>query len=54
MKLIEKFNYDAIINDFSFTQEMKNMLDDRKKTSKNEDFISWKIAKKQLQFQTMK
>ena len=54
MKLIEKFNYDAVVNDFSFSQEIKDLLDERKRTSKDEDFISWEIAKKQLSFQSVR
>ena len=39
MKLIEKFNYETVINEFSVTEEMKNMLDERRSTSKTDDFI---------------
>ena len=40
MKLIEKFNYETVINEFSVTEEMKNLLDERRSTSKTDDFIS--------------
>ena len=52
LKLIEKFNYDSLINDFSISQEMKNILDDRRASSSNEDYISWEEAKKQIRFKT--
>lgn len=52
MKLIEKFNYETSINDFSVTQEMKDLLDERRKTSKNDEFIPWEEVKKQIQFKT--
>lgn len=54
MKLIEKFNYETVINDFTVTEEMKNLLNDRRATSKAEDFIPWNNAKKQLRFKSEK
>ena len=54
MKLIEKFNYETVINDFSVTEEMKNLLDERRSTSKNDDFIPWNDAKKQFRFKSEK
>ena len=54
MKLIEKFNYETVINDFSLTPEMKNLLDERRSTSKTNDFIPWNDAKKQLRFKSDK
>ncbi len=54
MKLIEKFNYETVINEFSVTQEMKNLLDERRATSKTDDFIPWSQAKKQLRFKSEK
>ncbi len=54
MKLIEKFNYETVINEFSLTEEMKNMLDERRATSKANDFIPWNEAKKQLRFKSEK
>jgi hypothetical protein len=54
MKLIEKFNYETVINEFSITHEMKNLLDERRATSKTEDFIPWNDAKKQLRFKSEK
>ncbi len=54
MKLIEKFNYETVINEFSVTEEMKNLLDERRSTSKTDDFISWNDAKKQLRFKSEK
>jgi predicted Zn-dependent peptidase len=52
MKLIEKFNYEPLINDFSINQEMKNVLDERRATSSNEDYVSWEEVKKQIHFKT--
>lgn len=52
MKLIEKFNYETVINEFSITEEMKNVLDERGLTSKTDDFILWNEAKKQLRFKS--
>ena len=52
MKLIEKFNYEHLINDFSLNEEMKNLLDERRSTSKNEDFVSWEDVKKQIVFKS--
>jgi hypothetical protein len=54
MKLIEKFNYETVINEFSMTEEMKNLLDERRATSKASDFIPWDQAKKQLRFKSEK
>ncbi|MFI0491303.1 hypothetical protein [Flavobacterium sp.] len=54
MKLIEKFNYETVVNEFSITQEMKDLLDERRATSKTEDFIPWNDAKKQLRFKSEK
>ncbi|WP_269242569.1 hypothetical protein [Flavobacterium limnophilum] len=54
MKLIEKFNYETVINEFSVTDEMKNLLDERRATSKADDFIPWNEAKKQLRFKSGK
>ncbi|WP_310381526.1 hypothetical protein [Flavobacterium sp.] len=52
MKLIEKFNYEPLINDFSINQEMKNVLDERRATSSNEDYVSWEEVKKQIRFKS--
>lgn len=52
MKLIEKFNYEPLINDFSMNEEMKNLLDERRATSKKEDFVSWEDVKKQIVFKS--
>ncbi|OXG00161.1 hypothetical protein BC749_102269 [Flavobacterium araucananum] len=54
MQLIEKFNYETVINEFSVTEEMKNLLDERRSTSKVNDFIPWNEAKKQLCFKSEK
>ncbi len=54
MQLIEKFNYETVINEFSVTEEMKNLLDERRATSKADDFIPWNDAKKQLRFKSEK
>ncbi len=54
MQLIEKFNYETVINEFSVTEEMKNLLDERRATSKADDFIPWNEAKKQLRFKSEK
>lgn len=52
MKLIEKFNYETVINEFSVTKEMKNVLGERRLTSKVDDFIPWNEAKKKLRFKS--
>lgn len=52
MKLIEKFNYEHLINDFSMNEEMKNLLDERRATSTNEDYVSWEEVKKQIRFKS--
>lgn len=54
MQLIEKFNYETVINEFSVTEEMKNLLDERRSTSKSDDFLPWNEAKKQLRFKSKK
>jgi hypothetical protein len=54
MKLIEKFNYETVINEFSVTEEMKKVLDERRATSKIDDFIPWNEAKKQFRFKSEK
>jgi len=50
MQLIEKFNYETVINEFSVTEEMKNLLDERRSTSKTDEFLPWNEAKKELRF----
>jgi hypothetical protein len=52
MKLIEKFNYEPLINDFSMNEEMKSLLDERRATSRKEDFVSWEDVKKQIVFKS--
>ena len=52
MKLIEKFNYEPLVTDFSLTQEMKDLLDERRLTSNNEDYVSWEEVKKQIRFKS--
>jgi hypothetical protein len=52
MKLIEKFNYETVVNEFSVTEEMKSVLDERRSTSNTEDFIPWNDAKTQLRFKS--
>ena len=52
LKLIKKFNYEPLINDFSMNQEIKDLLDERRATSKNENFVSWEEVKKQIRFKS--
>ena len=52
MKLIEKFNYVTEINEFEFSQHMKDVLDERRNTSVSDDFIPWEEVKKQIRFKT--
>ncbi len=52
MKLIEKFNYEPLINEFSINQEMKDLLDERRLSSSNEDYLEWNEVKKQIKFQS--
>lgn len=52
MKLIEKFNYESLINDFSMNQEMKDLLDERRSNSNKEDFVSWTDVKEQIVFKS--
>jgi len=54
MQLIEKFNYETVINEFSVTEEMKQLLDERRLTSEVDDFLPWGEAKKQLRFKSEK
>lgn len=54
MKLIEKFNYETVVNDMSITQQMKDVLDERRKTSQKEDFIPWEEVKNKISFKTEK
>ena len=54
MKLIEKFNYESVIDEFHFSEEIKNLLDERRTTSKPEDFIAWEVAKKQIRLNSNK
>lgn len=48
MKLIEKFNYEPLINAFSVNQEMKDLLDERRLTSNNDDYVAWEEVKIEL------
>jgi hypothetical protein len=50
MKLIEKFNYELLVTDFSMNEQMKDLLDERRSTSNNEDYVSWQEVKKQIRF----
>jgi hypothetical protein len=52
MKLIEKFNYEPIVTDFSMNQEMKDLLDERRATSNTEDYVSWEEVKNQIRFKS--
>lgn len=52
LKLIEKFNYEPLINDFSMNQEMKDLVDERRQSSVNEDYVEWEIVKKQIRFKS--
>lgn len=48
LKLIEKFNYEPLIHDFSVTQEMKDLLDERRNSSEKENYLAWEEIKKQI------
>lgn len=50
LKLIEKFNYEPLINDFSVNQEMKDLLDERRNSSKKEDYLAWEEVIEQIRF----
>ena len=52
MKLIEKFNYEPLINEFSINQEMKDLLDERRlsSSSSNEDYLEWEDFKKSITY----
>ncbi|MEC4005705.1 hypothetical protein OX283_013625 [Flavobacterium sp. SUN052] len=50
MKLIEKFNYTTEINQFELSQDMKDVLDERRATSSAVDFIPWENVKNQIHF----
>jgi phage pi2 protein 07 len=50
LKLIEKFNYEPLINEFSVNQEMKDLLDERRNSSEKEDYLAWEEVKKQIRF----
>jgi phage pi2 protein 07 len=50
LKLIEKFNYEPLINDFSVNQDMKDLLDERRNSSEKEDYLAWEEVKKQIRF----
>lgn len=52
LKLIEKFNYEPLINDFSINQEMKDLLDERRNSSEKEDYLAWEEVKKQIRFKS--
>ncbi|SCY21930.1 hypothetical protein SAMN02927916_1514 [Flavobacterium anhuiense] len=54
MKLIEKFNYETVIDDFSVSKEIRDLLDQRRATSKAENFVPWNEAKKQFVFKSDK
>ena len=54
MKLIEKFNYTTEIKDFEFSQEMKGILDQRRLSSNEGEFIPWEDVKKKIHFKSEK
>ena len=54
MEVLKKISNVTIAEeeDFSLSASQKNILDERRKTSKPEDFIPWNEAKKQLKFKS--
>lgn len=52
LKLIEKFNYEPLINDFSVNQGMKDLLDERRNSSEKEDYLAWEEVKSQIRFKS--
>lgn len=52
MTLVKKFNYQSISTDVKISDEMKTLLDNRRHSSKEEQYIPWNVAKKQLQYKS--
>lgn len=52
MTLVKKFNYQSISPDVKISDEMKTLLDNRRLSSKEEQYIPWNVAKKQLQYKS--
>jgi hypothetical protein len=52
MTLVKKFNYQSISPDVKISDEMKTLLDDRRNSSREEQYIPWNVAKKQLQYKS--
>jgi hypothetical protein len=52
IKLIEKFNYEKISDEIIITSEIKNILDERRVTTPNENYLVWNEAKKGLHFKS--
>jgi len=50
MELIQQLGYEANINDVHIPEEHKELVRNRIKTSKKEDFVSWEEARKQFNF----
>lgn len=48
----EKFNCESLVTDFSVNEEMKDLLDERRSTSSNEDYVSWEEVKNQIRFKS--
>jgi hypothetical protein len=53
LKFLKTLNYVSIVKQISsganiLSKEQKSLLDDRRKTTKEDDYISWNEAKKKL------
>lgn len=52
LNFLKSLNYISVEEVDSFTDEQKNILDQRRTTAKPDDFIPWSKAKKQLKFKS--
>jgi hypothetical protein len=50
LELIQQLGFEANINDVHIPEEHKELVRNRIKTAKIEDYISWEDARKQLKF----
>ena len=50
MELIQQLGFEASVNDLQIPEDHKEIVRNRIKTAKKEDYIAWEEARKQLKF----
>ncbi|MFN5418223.1 MAG: hypothetical protein ACK5B9_14290 [Flavobacteriia bacterium] len=50
MELVKQLGFEANVHELEIPEEHKELVRNRIKTSKKEDFVTWEKARKQLTF----